>query len=179
MIRPTSRAPCLARPIRHLRHAETRVSTHLAPIPRTPYAAVMAAASVVGMGAGIAAASSAGGTSAVTAAVAGVLAVGIVLAAVPLLGPPLVRPETWGLVVLGVSGARTLLALAGMLVLIEVQDLDRRPVVYGVLAGTLVLMTAECAAAVWLLGRRERQRKQTVSTPDAALSGANGSRSAA
>lgn len=139
----------------------------------------MAAASAVGMGVGIAVAGSAGGTGAVTAAVAGVLAVGVVLAAVPLLGHPLVRPETWGLVVLGVSAARTLLALGGMLVLIEVQGLDRRPVVYGVLAGTLVMMIAEGAAAAWLLNRRERQRKQTGSTPDAAHRGATGSRSAA
>lgn len=157
------------------------MSTHLAPIPRTPYAAVMAAASLVGMGVGLAAASSAGASPAVLMAVGAVLGIGVVLAAAPIVAQPLIKPEVWGLAVLAASGSRTLLALGGMLVLIEMQGLERRPVVYGLLAGTLVMMVAEGAAAAWLLTRRDRQLKQTVlSTGASAASGdANGSRSAA
>jgi len=134
------------------------VSTELAPIPRTQYGAVIAAAAVASVMLGLLAARGAGGEPPVLTALAGVLGAGAALGVVPLLGPRVIPPGVWGLAVLGVSAARTLLALGAMLALIEVQGLERRPVVYGVLAGTGVMMIAEGAAAAWLLMRREACR---------------------
>jgi hypothetical protein len=134
----------------------------LPPIPRTPYATAIGAAGLLSIVLGTGIAASAGGDWGVQSAVATVLVMGALLAALPLVGPPLVTPERWGMIVLGVSAARTFLAAGAMLILLEVQGLDRRPVVYGVLSGTLLMMMLEAAAAVWMLTRRERLRHPSV-----------------
>ncbi len=85
---------------------------------------------------------------------------------VPLLGPPLVSDDSWGMVVLGTGAMRTMLALGAMLVLIEMQGLPRRPVAAGILTGAVMMMVAEAVAAVRLLAWRDRQK--------AALRGAMG-----
>lgn len=110
------------------------------------------------MAVGVGMASAVGGSAATLmgVGVALTLLAGLCLAA--MVGPPLVKPETWGLVVLGVSGLRTMAALGAMLVLVEVQGLDRKPAVYGLLLGTMVMLVAEAGAAVWLISKRDQRR---------------------
>ncbi|MDX2117493.1 MAG: hypothetical protein SFY96_04845 [Planctomycetota bacterium] len=92
------------------------------------------------------------------ACIGAVIAAGAALCVVPLLGPPLVTPDRWGMIVLGISGGRTLLGMGAMLILIEAFAMDRKSVVYGVLAGVTTLMIAEAVVAVLLLSQRERAR---------------------
>ena len=131
-------------------------------IPRAPFAVAMAAATVAALGVGLWLASEQGASGATLMAIGGVIGVCAALCIVPLFGEPIVTPERWGLVVMGCSAARTMLAMFGMLVLIEAQGLDRKPVVYGVLSGALILMVIEAATAVWLLSRRESRRLSAV-----------------
>lgn len=107
---------------------------------------------------GAASAASMGGSTMTLASIGLVLGLGAVLALVPLMGPPLVTAERWGMVVLCISGLRTMLAMFAMMVLIQILQLERKPVVFGLLTGTLVMMIVEAAAAVVLLSRRERLR---------------------
>jgi hypothetical protein len=119
------------------------------------YALVMGAATVLSIGAGLFAASAGGGDTGVLTAVAAVLAASAGISLAPVLArPPWVRLAWWGMVVLGAMSARMLMAIAGMLVLIEVLGLPKAAVVYGLLTGTLLVMAAEAGAAVWLLNRR-------------------------
>ncbi len=122
----------------------------------------MAIASVVALGVGLWAASAVGAAGMTLVAIGAVIAAGAALCIIPLMGPPLVKPDNWGMVVLGISGVRTLLAMGAMLVLVEVMNLDRKGVVYGLLAGVVVLMVAEAVAAVWLLSARERARASVL-----------------
>jgi hypothetical protein len=92
------------------------------------------------------------------ACIGAVVAAGAALCVVPLMGPPLVTPDRWGMIVLGISGGRTLLGMGAMLILIEAFAMDRKAVVYGVLAGVTTLMIAEAVVAVLLLSQRERAR---------------------
>lgn len=128
----------------------------MAPIPRLPFAAICAVASCAAVTLGVLVASQAGGAGETLFSIAGVLIVASALCLIPLIGPPLVTPERWGIAVMLASGARTMVALFALLVLIEVHGAPRRPVVFGVLTGVTILMTAEAVAAVWLLSRRER-----------------------
>lgn len=129
-----------------------------APIPRLPFAAICGLGALASVAGGVGMASSMGGSpdTLVGVGIALALLAGLCLAA--LAGPPLVTDDNWGLVVLGVSGVRTMAALGAMLVLVEVQGLDRKPAVYAMLAGTVVMLVAEAGAAVWLISRRDRQR---------------------
>ncbi len=140
-------------------HAPDRpLAAPLEPIPRRPFALVCALGVVLSVGAGVGVAASAGASSMVLLAIGAVLLAGGALCVLPLLGPPLVTPERWGLVVMMASMARTGLAMVAMLYMVEVLGLPRRPVVIGLLTGTLIMMAIEALAAVWLLSRRERQR---------------------
>lgn len=140
----------------------------LAPIPRRPFAIGCGVGAIVSIGLGLLIASAMGGGgggggvgdggSQVLISVGFVLAVGAALSLVPLAGPPLVTPERWGLVVMGVSAVRTFAVLGMMLLLLEGQGLPRKPVVYAILAGTFVMMVVEASVAVYLLGRREQAR---------------------
>lgn len=137
---------------------EASLRVQIDAIPRAPYAAAMAAATVAALGIGLWLAAGQGASGATLMAIGGVIGACAALSIVPLLGEPVVTPERWGLVVMGCSAARTLFAMFGMLILIQMQGLERKPVVYGVLAGAFILMTIEAAVAVWLLGRRESRR---------------------
>ncbi len=130
----------------------------LAPIPRVPFAVACGVGAVASVLTGLATASGAGGGQDVLIGVGIALGLLAAMSIVPLIGPPLISAESWGLAVLGVSGLRTIGALGAMLVLIEVQGLARKPAVYGLLIGTVVMLIAEAGAAVWLLSRRERLR---------------------
>lgn len=133
-------------------------SAPLAPIPRVPYAITMLCASAVAIWAAYAVATAQGAEGPVLASVMGAAVIASLMSGVALLPAPIVTPERWGLIVLGTSGARTMLALGAMLLMLEVQGLPRTPVVYGILAAVFVLMTAEASVAAILLNRRERQR---------------------
>jgi hypothetical protein len=133
---------------------------HLEAIPKAPFAIAMAAGTLAALAVGVWLAASQGGEGATLLAIAGVIAACAALCVVPLLGEPVVTPERWGLVVMGCSAFRTLIAMFGMMVLIQVQGLERKPVVYGVLSGAFLLMTVEALAAVWLLNKRESRRLQ-------------------
>ncbi len=156
--------------------------TPLQPIPTRPFALAITLGGLASIGLGVLAALAAGSADSAApaaaaadqvaaaatasaavppmtlAAIAAVLALGVVIAFAPLIGPPLVTPDRWGLIVLMVSGARTLLAMGAMMAMIQILHLERKPVVYGVLTGTVVMMTVEALAAVALLNRRERLR---------------------
>ncbi len=133
-----------------------------APIPRAPFAIAMSIASVIALGVALWAASAVGAAGMTLAAIAAVVLAGAALCIIPLIGPPLVKPDNWGMVVLGISGARTLLGMGAMLILVEAMDLDRKGVVYGLLAGIITLMVAEAIVAVWLLSARERARASVL-----------------
>lgn len=134
------------------------MSTPLDPIPTRPYAIVMLLTGSLALGLGLFVSRALGGEGTTLLAVGGALLVGVLLSVIPLLGRPLVTPDNWGLVVLGVSLGRTLLALGAMAILVELSGLPRRPVVIPLLVCTLLVMIAEAATAVWLLSRRERLR---------------------
>jgi hypothetical protein len=137
----------------------------LPPIPRTPYAVLVGGAAVLSVGLGTLIAAQMGAPLAGQVAIAAALILGALLAAIPLLPAPLITPERWGMAVLAVSGARTMAALGAMLILIELQGLPRKPVVYAILAGTFVMMLVEAMAAVWFLSRRDRLRAPLRTTP--------------
>ena len=134
----------------------------LAPIPRATFAIAMSIATVVALGVATWVASTVGAAGLTLAAIAAVVFAGGALCIIPLIGPPLVKPDNWGMVVLAISGARTVLAMGAMLVLIEAMGLDRKGVVYGLLAGAVTLMVAEAAVAVWLLSAREHARASVL-----------------
>lgn len=140
------------------RHWSWFLPSDFAPIPRAPFAIAMSVATFVALGAAMWAAIWAGATGMTLTAIASVVLAGGALCIVPLIGPPLVKPDNWGMVVLSISGARTLLGMGAMLVLVEAMDLDRKAVVYGLLAGIVTLMIAEATVAVWLLSARERAK---------------------
>lgn len=130
----------------------------LAPIPGRPFALVCGLGLLISVGVGLLVASGAGGDERVLLAVGGVLAFGGALFVLPLLGPPVITPERWGLGVMLASMLRTGVALGAMLLLIEVQGLPKRSTTMGILFGTFVMMGVEAVAAVWLLTVRDRLR---------------------
>jgi len=161
------------------------VMTIMQPIPRKPYAIAMMIASVVAIGAGVGVGMMAEGSgSSLEMGIAGVMIGLSGLSVVPVLGKPLVSEENWGLAVLGTSVTRTMLAVGGMMVLIEGMGLSRKGSVYGVMVGATVLMVVEAAVAVWLLSRREqgrvaslRSKEEANSVSGASPSGVDGSAS--
>jgi hypothetical protein len=94
-------------------------------------------------------------------AVAGVLALGSMLCIVPALGRRWFEDRHWGLVVMGVSVTRTMVALGAMLIMLEVAGLPRKPVVYGVLAGTFVMMMVEAIVAVLIINQHDRRLQES------------------
>lgn len=149
------------------------MSAPLAPIPNRPFALVMGVTSAVALGLALLASWAAGGDAPTLLAIAGVMLAACAVGLVALIGPPLVTPTNWALVVLASTMMQTMLALGAMLVLIEISGLPRRPVVIGLLAGTFVLMIGEAVAAVWLLARRDRLRTVGDGTIGGAGSGAS------
>lgn len=134
----------------------------LPPINRKRFALSMAVSTAAAVALGVGMASRANGgegvDSGVLLTIGGVLMAGASLSMFTMLGSWLIKDEHWGLAVLGVTAARTLLAMFAMLLLIEVGGLPRHAVVHGLLAGTMLLTLAEAAAAVWQLQRREVAR---------------------
>jgi hypothetical protein len=137
------------------------MSTPLDPIPTRPYAIVMLLTGGLALGLGVFISQALGGEGTTLLAVGGALLACVLLSVIPMLGRPLVTPDNWGIVVLGVSLGRTLLALGAMAIYVEMSGLPRRPVVIPLLTCTLVLMVAEAVTAVWLLSRRDRLRSIT------------------
>lgn len=121
---------------------------------RTPYALFAGGGCLLSaIGAAFVAVRTGAGESGLLAIV-GVLALCVGVCIAPLMGPPLVTRERWGLVVMGASLARTLVVMGGMMVLIEAMHIDRRPVVYSLLTGGLMMMAIEAIVAALLLNRR-------------------------
>ena len=143
-------------------------------MPRGFFAVSCAVATIAGMGIGIAMASGAGGEGMTLTAIAGAILAFGAMCIVPLIGPPLVTADRFGLVVFGVSGLRTMLVLGAMLLLIEALGLPRRPVVTGLLGGVLPIMIAEAFAAVVLIHRRDQSRIHVSVSTDSGDSGASG-----
>lgn len=138
----------------------------LPPINRARFALIVGGATLCATGVGAALAARAeGATDAATMAVA-VMILASAAPSVFAVLPGLIKDEIWGLSVLGISAARTLLAMGAMLVLIEIAGMPNAPVVHGLLAGAMILTLAEAAAAVWQLQRREAARTPTTD-PDA------------
>lgn len=99
------------------------------------------------------------------------MAVGMVLlgatSIVPLLGRPIVTPENWGLVVMGVGIARTTMAMIVILSIqgsIESVDSARKHVALALLGGAVIMMMAEATVAVILLAKRDATRRALLDT---------------
>lgn len=122
-------------------------------IPLRRLALTALACDLAGILAGLAACSLAGAGSSTLLATGIALMVlgGVGLA--PVLLSSLVPADRWGLLVLGASVARTLLAIAAVLTLVEIGGFARRPVVLGVLSGALVMLVLEAITAVRNLNR--------------------------
>ncbi len=129
----------------------------VAPINRRRFALIMGVATACALAAGLGLAARAGGEGAALVSIGLVIFIGALLSVPAMLGPWLIRDEMWGLCVLGVTGAHTLVGMGGMLVLIEVLGLARQPVVHGLLAGLMTLTVAAASAAVFQLQSRERR----------------------
>lgn len=135
------------------------------PISRGVFSITMLIATMVALSASVGVVSAAGGGSDLAMLVGGLAVLAGLASLATLVGPPLLPNEYWGMAVLAVSGARTMLALGAMMVLIEFAGFERRAVVFGVLSGTAILMIAEAAAAVILLNKRERDHAALRSVP--------------
>ncbi len=127
-------------------------------IPQGLYAAIMIGGVVLSVILGLAIASQQEGATGTLVSIGIALGLCSLVALVALVGPPLVTPERFGLVVLGSTAARTMISVLLILVLTHVQGLAKRPVAYGVMSGTFVLLMIEAAAAVWLLAKIDRVR---------------------
>lgn len=135
----------------------------VAPIHRRRFALIMGVATLCALGAGLGLAARAGADGMALVSIGLVIAIGGLLSVPAMLGPWLIKDEIWGLGVLGITGARTLLGMGGMLILIEVLGLPRQAVVHALLAGVMILTTAEACVAVWQLQARERAPKAELS----------------
>lgn len=127
----------------------------LAPIQRQPFALACGVATVAGIAIALALASRGGGEGLTLAAVAACIAAFGALCLVPLMGPPLVTSDRFGMVVFGVSGVRTMLVLGAMIGLTEGAGLPKTPVVHALLGGVLPIMVGEALAAAWVIHRRD------------------------
>ncbi len=127
-------------------------------IPRGLYAAIMVCGVALSVILGVAIAAQQEGAAGTLLSIGIALGLCGSIALVALVGPPLVTTERFGLVVLGSTAARTMVSVLLILVLTQVQGLAKRPVAYGVMSGTFVLLIIEAAAAVWLLARIDRAR---------------------
>lgn len=126
-----------------------------APLQRRTFAIATGIATVVGVAIAAAIASKAGVDSTTMGAIiTSILAFGA-LCIVPIMGPPLVTDDRFGMAVFAISGVRTMLVLAAMMVLTEVIGLPKQPVVHGLLGGVLPIMFTEAFAAAWLINRRD------------------------
>jgi hypothetical protein len=151
----------------------------LPPINRARFAQIMGVATLCAAAAagGIAWAAE-GGNTTTTLVIVGLVIASLLPSVVAMLGPSFISDEAWGLSVLGTCAMRTMLAMGAMLLLIEMVKLPREPVVFGLLAGAMILTLTEAGLAVWQLQRREAaragQRPLTQSTdtpsPQAAAS---------
>lgn len=129
-------------------------------IARGIYALGMAIVSVLAIALGLIVTRAVGGPDigqSVLVAVGAALLLSAAFALIPMVGPPLVPSDRWGMAVMMASMGRTLAAMGAMVMLLEVQGLPRKPVVYGVLSGVFVMMMAEAMIAVWLLNKRDRE----------------------
>ncbi|MCC5823121.1 MAG: hypothetical protein LAT64_10040 [Phycisphaerales bacterium] len=135
-----------------------------APINRRLFAIAVAAATLCALGAGLMLASRAGAEGSALIAIGAVILAGGMLSVPAMLGSWLIKDDIWGLVVLGITAFRTVLGIGGMFVLIELVGLPRHAVVHALLAGVMLLTTAEAAAAVWQLQRQQAAR--TVASTD-------------
>lgn len=139
------------------------VMSTLEAIPNRPYSLAMGASAVVAVALAALMGSSMGLTGPVLMGVMGVAAVMGAMFVAMLIGPTLITPENWGLAIMAVSGARTMLALGAMLVMVESMGLPRAPVVYSIMVPAALLMTVEACVAVMLLMARERARIRSSS----------------
>jgi hypothetical protein len=93
-----------------------------------------------------------GGSRLLGGLTAGIVAVAAV-SLVPIMAARLVPASQWGMSVLLSSGARTILALGVLLLLVQA-GLPKQPTTFGMLTGAMILIVAEAALAVWLINRR-------------------------
>lgn len=124
-------------------------------IPRATYAVAMGCATLVALGLSVMVAMAMSGSSqSLLGVVIGVLACSAAMV-IPMMGPPLVTPDRWGMVVLGCTGVRTMIGLGGMLLLSQAFPGDKKAIVFAILTGTMILIGAEGLVAVWLLARQD------------------------
>lgn len=136
-----------------VRSPDVATTSHASIPQRGPYALLVGGASLVAVGAALLVAQNIGADERTLLALSGALMLCAGLCVIPSLGAPLVTRERWGLVVMGVSAARTLVGMGAMLVLIEGLGLENRPVVMSLLTGVGIMMIVEAAVAVWLLAK--------------------------
>lgn len=143
----------MSAPLGQVHHSHLATRTHASIPQRGPYALLVGGASLAAVGAALLVAQKIGADERTLLALSGALMLCAGLCVIPSLGAPLVTRERWGLVVMGVSAARTLVGMGAMLVLIEGLGLANRPVVMSMLTGVGIMMVVEAAVAVWLLAK--------------------------
>lgn len=84
-------------------------------------------------------------------AVGAVVAAATALGLAPVLVPGLNRTDRFGLAVLAVTMAQTLMAIGAGVLLVQVLEMPRRPVVLGAMGGVFMVTLLQATAGVMLL----------------------------
>ena len=80
-----------------------------------------------------------------------VVAIAAVLGLVPAVMPPIARVDRFGMAVLAMTMAQTLLAIGAAFALTTMFELSRKPLVMGAFAGVFVVMMVQAVTAAMLL----------------------------
>lgn len=131
-------------------------------VPRLPYALIM-----IGVGA------AASGLAWLLAAndpqrgyAAAIVAVGAIIALMPAIMT--VPPTRWGIVVFATFTIRNLLFVAAMLAVVQLVDgIDRRPFLFGVVAGAGLILLVETMLAIGILSWLDRKKVFAKPAPQA------------
>lgn len=109
------------------------------------------AGGLVGVGVGVSLCAGLGGAMPAMLAVGAVVLAAAALGLAPAVVPGLNRSDRFGLAVLAMTLAQTLLAIGAGVLLVQVLELPRRPVVLGVMGGVFIVTLLQAIAGVILL----------------------------
>jgi hypothetical protein len=125
--------------------------TSIASIPVGKYLPKAILAGVLGVAVGVGACAGMGGNTQAMVAAGSVVAIAAVLGLVPAVMPPIARVDRFGMAVLAMTMAQTLLAIGAAFALTTMFELSRKPLVMGAFAGVLVVMMVQAVTAAMLL----------------------------
>jgi hypothetical protein len=122
-------------------------------VPRLPYALIMVGVGAVASGLAWMLA----GSDPQRAYAAAIVAVGGLIALMPAIMS--VPPTRWGIVVFATFTVRNLLFVAAMLAVVQlVEGIDRRPFLFGVVAGAGLILLVETMLAIGILSWLDRNK---------------------